>query len=537
VTLLPIPRRVDLTGTVGAAPTVEPRVHVGAAGIAPQGYELTITADQITIDAADQAGAFYARATLDQLRHQHLDLLPAGRITDWPDVAVRGVMLDISRDKVPTMATLFDLVDRLARWKVNHVQLYIEHTFAYYGHEEVWRDASPFTPDEIRELDAFCAARHVELVANRNCLGHMERWFAHDRYRPLALFPNGSEPTRPWLTGEPTTLDPTSADALDFVADLLRQHLACHTSRRVHVGLDEPWELPDDRLDDYAAWMRKLADLPELDGREMLVWGDILSDHPELIAGVPDTATVVEWGYESWWPFDDRVSRLADAGVEFWIAPGTSSWLSLLGRTPNMIGNQIAAAESAARFDATGILNTDWGDRGHLQYLPVSEPGFALGAAVSWCLDANRDLDLGAALNVHAFDDSAGELGPALLALGSAYEALTLQVPNIASFVLPLVYPQLADRALDPTTDVEFEALRSLLADGLGHAERSQSERGDAALILDEVRNAVALADVLAHGSRTPDRLEHIRAEHRRLWLARNRPGGLDDSTRWLDAL
>ena len=37
-------------------------------------------------------------------------------------------MLDISRDKVPTMATLFHLIDRLAGWKINQLQLYIEHT-------------------------------------------------------------------------------------------------------------------------------------------------------------------------------------------------------------------------------------------------------------------------------------------------------------------------------------------------------------------------------------------------------------------------
>ena len=42
---------------------------------------------------------------------------------------------------------------------------------------------------------------------------------------------------------------------------------------------------------------------------------------------------------------------------------------------------------------------------GHLQYLPISEPGLAYGAAVSWCLETNRDLDLGAALDLHCYDD------------------------------------------------------------------------------------------------------------------------------------
>ena len=61
----------------------------------------------------------------------HNGRLPAGTVRDHPDLAVRGVMVDISRDKVPTMDSLKALIDRLASLKMNQVQLYSEHTFAY----------------------------------------------------------------------------------------------------------------------------------------------------------------------------------------------------------------------------------------------------------------------------------------------------------------------------------------------------------------------------------------------------------------------
>ena len=51
----------------------------------------------------------------------------------------RAYMLDISRDKVPTMSTLRLLVELLARFGYNQLQLYIEHTFAYSAHEAVGR--------------------------------------------------------------------------------------------------------------------------------------------------------------------------------------------------------------------------------------------------------------------------------------------------------------------------------------------------------------------------------------------------------------
>src|SRR5207342_333696 len=111
---------------------------------------------------------------------------------DWPDFAVRGVMLDISRDKVPTMATLYEMVNLFASLKINQLQLYTEHTFAYSQHEEVWRNASPMTAEEIQFLDQYCKQRFIELVPNQNSFGHMERWLKHEKYRHLAESPDGS---------------------------------------------------------------------------------------------------------------------------------------------------------------------------------------------------------------------------------------------------------------------------------------------------------------------------------------------------------
>ncbi len=114
-----------------------------------EGYHLTVGEERIGIVARDPAGLAHAFATLTQLVRQFGRRLPQLHIEDHPDFAHRGVMLDISRDKVPTMDTLFGLVDMLAEWKVNQFQLYMEHTFAYDRHRAVWKDASPITGEEI----------------------------------------------------------------------------------------------------------------------------------------------------------------------------------------------------------------------------------------------------------------------------------------------------------------------------------------------------------------------------------------------------
>src|SRR5438445_13258388 len=80
------------------------------ASLPPQGYRLSARADGVTIVGADRAGQFYGRQTLAQLIEAHGGEVPCVEIEDHPDLLVRGVMLDVSRDKVPTMATLKSLI-------------------------------------------------------------------------------------------------------------------------------------------------------------------------------------------------------------------------------------------------------------------------------------------------------------------------------------------------------------------------------------------------------------------------------------------
>lgn len=552
--LLPQPRIVEEGH--GHAPAIEPEVHVDES-LPPEGYELRVTPRHIDVRAADPAGVFYAHHTLEQLIRTEGPSLPVCRIRDWPDVPVRGVMIDVSRDKVPTMQTLRDLVDRLSSWKVNQVQLYMEHTYAYRGHDEVWRDASPFTSDEIRELDRFCRDRHVELVPNQNTLGHMERWLRHDRYRSLALAPDGWTDWK-GATRPPTTLDPSKPGALRLVRELLDTLLPEFDSRRVHVGLDEPWELPRSRVPDYMEWIRELRELPELTGYEMLIWSDVLSARAELLGDLPTGVTVCEWGYDAGHPFDDHASAYEAAGVPFWVCPGTSSWISILGRTANMRANCDEAMRAALAHGASGFLNTDWGDLGHLQYLPISEPGFAYGAAVSWCHEANHDLDLASALDTHAFADGSQDLGRALIELGDVHRALRAQFPNVATLVMHLYFPQtvVGREFTEGVGTSEFAFVERRLDELQHRVGESRPQRDDGSLVVDELRNAIALVRLACHDAQArlagdgtlssvpqatraalASELDPIVERHRELWLARNRPGGLADSVAWLDNL
>ena len=161
---------------------------------------------------------------------------------------ILGYQLDISRSKVPTMETLYRIVDIMAKLGYNHFELYTEHTFAYKGHETVWREASPMMPDEVRALDDYCLRCGIELVPNQNSFGHLEQWLRHPEYNGLANHPQGGAHIAHWggqVRKYPATLNPIDPRSIELVAGLYDQLFPCFRSNFVNVGCDETVELED----------------------------------------------------------------------------------------------------------------------------------------------------------------------------------------------------------------------------------------------------------------------------------------------------
>lgn len=520
-----------------------------------QAYRLTIGEQGIRVRAAAAAGAFHGVMTLTQLLRQYGALLPQLDIEDAPDFPRRGVMLDISRDKVPTMKTLFELVDMFAGLKVNELQLYIEHTFAYQRHPVVWANASPLTGEEILQLDAYCRARHIDLVPNQNCFGHLRPWLIHDAYRHLAECPDGCD-TRWGRYDEPFSLCPGDPGSLKLVEEMLDELLPHFTSGMVNVGCDETVDLGNGRSRAdveargvgrvYLDFVLKIHALVQRHGRAMQFWGDIIMEHPELVPELPKDMIAMEWGYEFDHPFAEHGAKFAAAGIPFYVVPGTSSWNSVGGRTDNAIGNLLNAAENGLKHGAIGYLITDWGDRGHHQPLPVSFLPFGYGAAVSWCLAENRDVDIARAASLHLFADPSGATGRFAFELGNVYTKVPGRIHNATAYAVGVTLPEDILRRRSEGATIDRAALARVNKE-LDRLERSVPAltmgRGDAALIQREFAYALAM---MRYGTGriarillpkfAPDDKAHKAAyrkavsAHRKVWLARNRPGGMADS-------
>ena len=531
----------------------------------PDRYQIEIGPAGVVIAAAREKIVYTALQTIKQILAQTGGVLFQGTIEDWADFSVRSVMIDISRDRVPTMDTVKNLIDLLSSWKFNQLQLYTEHTFAYRGHEEVWKEASPFTASEVGFVVTYAQERGIEVVPNQNSFGHMERWLKHGPYHHLAESPGGFQD--PWgvFRPESSTLSPVVPESLEFLEDLYDQLLPLFNSEYLNVGGDEPWELGRGRsarlceelgLDQvYLGFIGKLHALAAKKGKKIQIYGDIIMNYPDLVEKLPRDLVLVNWGYEADHPFEKECPLISKAGIPFYVCVGTSGWNSLGGRWSNARSNILKVAREGKNNGAAGFMISEWGDNGHWQQLPIAFPGFMLAAAAAWNLESAETFDVTAQLTSHVFKGDE-RLAEALILSGAVWEKSNRPLHNaslpfilLADPVFPYYRRELSHFRNHPFTG-EAELLNQAQARLDGAEKHDPLVTAEIQLTLDFLRHAcrlgrlqLATPDLLIHQidgeerKRLHDELEPLIERYKKLWLLRSRPGGLRENSARLEAL
>lgn len=517
------------------------------------GFQIGWQGSNARIKAADANGEQYARALIDELSQHMTDTgaeIPALELADWPNFSNRGYMLDISRDRVPTMDRLYQLVDELARLRYNELQLYTEHTFAYSGHEVVWGRSGALTGEEIQALDAYAAERHIELVPNQNSFGHMERWLKHPEYRHLAECPDGFiHPGDGKRRTAGSVLLPCQ-ESLDFVDSLYRELLPNFRSKRFHIGGDEAWELglgrsalePDfpGRAAIYARFLRQLIDLCERHEHSPLVWADELLSDGDVPDDFPASAIPVIWGYEPGHPWEDQIARVKKAGCKtIYLAPGTSCWNSFSGRYPFAWQNLRECAEAGSRNGCQGYLVTTWGDHGHHFPWVLQYPAMTLGAWGGWNHNLMDECPLDTTLDrVFRLAEGAG----ALLIDSAAVEYKHLKWVHNESRIHNMFRSADAAERRRWAGDHPFETWQALRADIEALRERAAScpdlvVGRDVGLMQDfnslGVERALAVLEGRSETHLRPRFIELL-GRHEESWMRESRPGGLPESIAFL---
>ena len=561
-----------------------------------QGYILNIKPGKITIEYSSRQGMYYAIVSLKVLDQNYAGNIPCVYIEDSPDLAVRGLMLDISRDKVPTLETLLGISQLLADLKFNHLELYIEgFSFAYPSFKKLWEGKeTPITGEEIQTLDSFCRAHFIDLVPNQNSLGHMMAWLATDEYKDLAECPNGYKMLG--IMSMKSTLDPSDSRSIDLLKKMTDDLVPNFSSSYFNVNLDEPFELGKGKSKElckkkgegqvYLDYAEKMHALLTAKNKKMMMWGDIVMRHPELISQIPKDVTLLDWGYEWSYPYERHCKALQSSGLDYMVCPGTNSWTSITGRTDNMLATIEVATINATKYGAKGMLLTDWGDMGHWQYLPVSYAGYATGGALSWNSSSAKDLDLKTFLNSYIFRDKSSVMGDLVLDLGryNRFEEFPLfnMTTTLLSFQLGLrdkiMVSAIFDKVIKGISDLmkdiapemisvfnenyenrhsfDYKGLQTFIDSKEILLKKAKIGSQDSMVIRDEYLNSIRLIRLGAALQNYIDfrntlnlqeeklRLQSMKdmcnqylTENKRLWMIRNKPGGYERSIALLNNL
>ncbi len=413
-----------------------------AAKIGTEGYLVEVTPERVVVAANTSAGIFYGVQTLCQA----LDAkpgranFPAMSITDYPQFRYRGVMLDICRGRVPTLKTLFGLVEYLASMKVNCLQFHTEHTFAFRRHRDIGKNKGSLSPENIMRLVEHAKLHHLELQANLQCFGHMSNILSLPRYKDLA------ESEREW------SVAPARRETYEFLDDLLSEYLPCFEAKVFNANCDEVYDLGEGRSRKlverrgagrvYADHMKKVRALAGKYGKRLAMWADYVLKYPETLKLLPKDVILINWGYAARHDFNST-GKIARAGFEHWVAPGTGSWSALFPRIEVACRNIAGFAAAGVRYGATGLLNTDWGDGGHPNMLGASFHGFAYGAEVSWSGPSKDPADFDKRFAWALVRDKAGLLGKAFRMLGGTNAAFGVE--NYRSVPFRLYWAEFPD--------------------------------------------------------------------------------------------
>lgn len=518
-----------------------------------QGYTIDVNQGNVRVVGNSNVGLLYGIQTLQQLVQIHGAILPALDIEDQPMLEVRGFYHDVSRGKVPRVSTLKWLIDYLAAFKINQFQIYIEHPFHFRFDPSIAQDSNPLTSDDILELQEYCRDLRIEFVPSLQAFGHMGGVLSLPHYKHLA----DVEMQKPWkdldwkerMRG--ATIDSCGEEARDLLERMFDAYLPLFDSDKVNFCADETYDLGEgknkEKADkvgkgrlyvDHILWLREAA---HRHGKQLMIWGDILLKHADLVKELPKDIILMNWGYEA--KHDYSTTKVfADSGAPFYCVPGVGGWNRVLNDVKNASINIIEFTRAAIQYGATGLLNTDWGDHGHYNPLAASLHGIALGGAVGWNINTD-EAEFDKAWSALTFNDPSAK----------GVESLRRQSLAVGTWII--LYTPFEGAPLNPIYQAGEEQAHGLIREGIkgrkifqDYFESRQGESWITAELAHGSKMNVLVGEKIllwkelelnGHDKKNPELAERLEAfaarvsehfhDYKPLWLARNRPCGLGD--------
>lgn len=360
----------------------------------PEGYQIHITPKNIEIVASTHIGQYYGVATLIDLIISNGLRLSERVIVDAPYYKHRGVMLDITRGRIPKLSYLKEVIDFLSHNKVNQLQLYMEHTFQFSFMSEVSMGKDGLSPMEFMDLDAYCHQRHIELIPCIATFGHLYEVLKSDSFKHLCEYEDFNDEHYSWVNRQSHhTIDCMNSESLELVKQMVKEICTCFQSKYLNICGDETYDMGKGRNKDrlakiggarlYVDFLNQILDTVVENDKIPMYWDDTILKYPEFISEIRSDAIPLHWWYEKEVKESD-FKVLEKTHLPYYTCPSTTGWNHFINDYNRAYSNISKMIDCGVTYGATGVLITDWGDFGQINHLSNSLPLFKFGAKKAW---------------------------------------------------------------------------------------------------------------------------------------------------------
>jgi hypothetical protein len=352
--------------------------------IGREGYVLLINKNERLLAANSETGLFYGLQTLKQLTRGGWKTSLS--IIDWPSFDHRVVYDDISRGPIPTVNYIKKQIERMAELKINYLSFYIEHVIQTVSHPDFAPSNGKLTIPQIKELSAYAATYHMQLIGSFQSFGHFEKILSLPQYKSM---------------GETSTLiSPLDPTAKKFLTEVIGELCDAFNAPYFNVNCDETFDLTKGRskpyIDSvgpakfYADHLKFLYDIVKSHGKRMMMWGDVALQHEEILDMLPRDVIYLTWEYGDKKSFDPWIRPFAKRGLEFMVCPGILNSYRMFPDMTMARANIKGFLEQGKQNGSTGAFTTIWDDGG--TYLFAGDwYGVYVAAEKSWNVAASND--------------------------------------------------------------------------------------------------------------------------------------------------
>lgn len=342
----------------------------GDTELGEEGYEITITEDQLKVAANSAAGLFYAVQTIRQLLPEKIELpegqqgpweIATGTIRDYPQFGWRGSMLDVARHffNVDDVKRYIDLI---AAYKMNILHLHLSDDQGWRIEIKSWPNLTThggstevgggeggfYTQEQYADIVRYAQDRFVTIVPEIDVPGHINAALAS--YGELN--PNG-KPTELYTGTEVgfSTLQIGKEVSFKFVDDVMRELAAMTPTPYLHVGGDEAHVT---KKPDYIKFVNRFADIVKSHGKQMVGWEDISQ------ADIDSTAIAQHWHS------NELAAEAASKGARIILSPADRVYIDMQYDSTTKLGLHWAAYVEVDRA-------YNWNPETQLQNVPLDQ--------------------------------------------------------------------------------------------------------------------------------------------------------------------